>query len=166
MKPLYHYLKRSLYSLCPAFWDKHAKHKSKAKYVIAGIGTSLIDLVSLYIFHGIFQIGIVKAATFAFLCSFLLSFSLQKFWTFSNHHLSKKAFSKQLSLYILINFINININGAIMYLLVSRYGVWYLLSQVISGVIIGTANFVTYKFIIFRSSNKPYETDNQARTDR
>ena len=166
MKPLYYYLKRSLYSLCPSFWDKHVKHKSKAKYAIAGIGVSFIDLFSLYIFHGVFHVEIVRATTFAFLCSFLLSFSLQKFWTFSNHHISKKVFSKQLSLYVLINLINININGAIMYFLVNHYGIWYLISQVISGIVIGIVNFAAYKFVIFRSSNKPYEIDNQAGTNR
>lgn len=157
----YRRLKQYLYRLCPAFWDKHASHKAMAKYAIAGIGASSIDLLALYIFHGIMRLPIVTATSLAFLCSFLLSFNLQKFWTFSNRHRDKKAFSKQLGLYLLINFVNININGAAMYVLVNNYKVWYLLSQVLVGLGLGAANFIIYKFIIFRSSAKFYAPDNR-----
>ena len=160
MNIYYRRLKQRLYRLNPNFWDRRVRYKAVAKYAIAGIGASSIDLVALYIFHGVLEIRIITATSLAFLCSFMLSFNLQKFWTFSNRHSDKKAFSKQLGLYLSINFVNINVNGALMYVLVNNYKIWYLLSQVISGLIIGALNFLVYKFIIFRSSAKNYAPHN------
>ena len=49
-------------------------------------------------------------------------------------------------------FIGLNLNGALMHLLVNEYNVWYLLAQVIVSVVIGTYNFFIYRFIIFKKN--------------
>jgi hypothetical protein len=46
----------------------------------------------------------------------------------------------------------LNLNGLGMHLLVNRFQVWYILSQVIVNLAIAFYNYAVYKFIIFRSS--------------
>jgi putative flippase GtrA len=80
----------------------------------------------------------------------LVSFNLQKFWTFRNYRHDKVI--HQLFVYILNAFIGLNLNGLFMHILVNRYNIWYLLSQIIVNVVIGFWNFIVYKFIVFRTS--------------
>lgn len=57
-------------------------------------------------------------------------------------------------MYIVNAFITLNINGFLMHLLVDQYEIWYLFSQIVVNVIIGTYNFFIYRFIVFRKQNE------------
>ena len=41
-----------------------------------------------------------------------------------------------------------------MHLLVNQFGIWYLFSQVIVNLFLGSLNFFIYKFIIFRHDDE------------
>jgi len=122
--------------------------KSIFKFIIAGCFAGGTDLVALFLFHGIFKLEIVFSTSAAFILSFVVSFTLQKFWTFRNYNSARLV--RQIFLYVLTAFIGLNINGAAMHFLVNSLSVWYLLAQVIVNVFLGLVNFVVYKFIIFR----------------
>jgi len=122
--------------------------KSIIKFVIAGCFAGGTDLIFLYIFHGLLKMEIVLSTSIAFILSFLVSFTLQKYWTFRNFN-HNKVFN-QLFLYILNAVIGLNLNGLLMHLLVNRFNVWYLLSQVIVNLFLAIFNFIVYKFIIFK----------------
>ncbi len=126
------------------------RRKSVVKFFLAGASAGAVDLVALFVFHGLFHWGIVLATSAAFLFSFLVSFSLQKLWTFRNY--SQKRLPRQLILYFGAAFISMNINGFGMHVLVNGLGIWYLLSQIIVNIFLGVINFFTYKFIVFRKT--------------
>jgi putative flippase GtrA len=105
------------------------------------------DLIFLFIFHGLLHINLVLSTSVAFILSFLVSFTLQKFWTFRNY--SEDKVVHQLSLYVLNAFIGLNLNGTGMHLLVNKYAVWYMLAQIIVNLVLGVWNFFVYKFIVF-----------------
>lgn len=122
--------------------------KSIIKFIIAGSFAGGTDLVALFIFHGVFKWEIVFSTSAAFLLAFLVSFTLQKFWTFRNNYRSR--IFRQLLLYMLTAFIGLNINGVAMHFLVNSLSVWYILAQIIVNLFLGVLNFLIYKFIIFR----------------
>lgn len=143
-----HYPK--LYSLCE-------EHKSVVKFIIAGCSAAFVDLGLLYIFHGALSFGLVISTSLAFVLAFLISFSLQKFWTFRNYRQDKVV--GQLGLYILNALLGLYLNGLFMHLLVYRFQVWYLLAQVAVNLALGFWNFIIYKFIVFRPDK--YENNRQ-----
>jgi putative flippase GtrA len=126
--------------------------KSAVKFFFAGCFAGMTHLVFLAIFHGWFSWPIVLSTSIAFIGSFLVSFSLQKLWTFRDF--SQKRTISQFGMYILNAFIALNINGFLMHLLVDKYGVWYLFSQIIVNVSIGVGNFFIYRFIVFRKKHE------------
>ena len=142
-----------LYSICD-------RRKGIIKFFIAGGLAGGSDLILLFVFHGLLGWGIVFSTSAAFILSFLISFNLQKFWTFRNYGRDRMA--GQLFLYILNAVIGLNINGALMHLLVNSWSVWYLLAQVIVNLGLGAWNFLIYKFIIFKV--RPNEIDCQQKT--
>lgn len=126
------------------------RRKSIIKFFIAGAFAGTVDLIALFIFHGILKWGIVLSTSFAFIFSFMVSFSLQKLWTFRNY--SHKRLPRQLVLYFSAAFVSMNLNGLGMHILVIDLNVWYLLSQVMVNIVLGVINFFTYKFIVFRKT--------------
>ena len=135
-----HYFPK-IYCLCE-------KHKRVVKFFIAGSVAGISDLIFLYILHGLLKVEIVMSTSIAFILAFLISFTLQKFWTFRNY--SRQKMFNQLFLYILNAVIGLSLNGLFMHLLVNGCHVWYIFSQIIVNLLIGFLNFLIYKFIIFR----------------
>jgi len=124
------------------------KRKSVVKFFIAGSMAGGTDLAFLFLFHGIFHWPIVPSTSLAFIFSFLVSFTLQKFWTFRNFSQDKAA--SQFILYILNAIIGLNLNGYFMHLLVNKVNVWYILAQIIVNLAIGFYNYLIYKSIVFK----------------
>jgi len=132
-----------IYSFCEAY-------KSVIKFIVSGGSAGVTDLVLLFVFHDPLRMGLVISTSLAFILSFLVSFSLQKFWTFRNYGENKML--GQLMIYLANAFVGLSFNGALMHLLVNRYSVWYILAQIIVNLIIGFWNFIIYKFIIFKKT--------------
>ncbi len=129
-----------------------APKKSIIKFLIAGSIAGSTDLILLFIFHGVIGWHIVPSTSLAFLFSFLISFYLQKKWTFKENY-TKKG-SKQFILYFLNAFLSLNINGLAMHLLVNEWNILYLLAQIIVNLVLGSLNYIIYKTIIFRNDQE------------
>ncbi len=136
----------------PKLYRVCENRKSEIKFFFAGASAAFINLLFLIIFHGWFKWGLVLSTSLAFLLSFFLSFTLQKFWTFRNYHYDRITI--QFALYIINALIGLSVNGYLMYFLVNRWGLWYLLAQVVVNVLIGLYNFFIYNFVIFRKKIK------------
>lgn len=128
------------------------KYKVYIKYLISGGTATFIDLFLLFIFHSIFDISIVPAATLAFLMAFFVSFYLQKFWTFRDN--SKEKIGKQGILYFIVAAANLGVNAIGMYFLAEVLHVWYLLAQIIMCGAIAFYSFLIYNFLIFNKTEK------------
>lgn len=140
---------RNYFSRCfPKTYCFCDNRKSIVKFVIAGSSAGIADLAFLFLFHGILKWPIVLSTSLAFVSSFMISFTLQKFWTFRNFSQAKVA--SQFILYILNAIICLNLNGFFMHLLVTEYQVWYILAQIIVNLTISSYNFLVYNSIIFK----------------
>lgn len=93
----------------------------------------------------------------AFIVAFMISFGAQKLWTFRNY--SQTKLPRQLILYIINAFVSLALNGLAMHYLVNNLKLWYLLAQIMVNLVLGTINFINYKYIIFRSDNHENKID-------
>lgn len=133
----------------PHLFNFCERRKAIVKFFIAGGFAGVIDLIALFFFHDVFGWEILSSTSAAFILAFVVSFSLQKIWTFRNY--SHKKLPRQLVLYFAGTFVSLNLNALGMYWLVNNLEVWYLLSQLIVDLCLGILNFFNYKFIVFRS---------------
>jgi putative flippase GtrA len=132
----------------PVFYSFCDSRKSFLKFFLAGCFSGGLDILLLFILHGLFGVGLVFATSLAFMLTFFMSFFLQKRWTF--RQFSHEHTGKQLPVYLANAFLGLNLNGLLMHLLVLRLGFWYILSQMIVNLVIGFYNFFIYKYLIFR----------------
>ena len=124
--------------------------KQIATYLISGGIAAFMNLSLLYIFTELFYFWYVTSASIAYISAFGVSFTLQKFLTFKDHKID--GIHKQLSLYFLVMLINLTLNALFVYILVEYFGIWYMLAQIVSGLVIAVESFFVYKLLIFRRS--------------
>ena len=123
------------------------KRKIIIKYLLAGSTAAFVDLALLYFFVKVIHFHYLVSATLAFAVAIFVSFYLQKFWTFRDD--SREDLYKQLSQYVAVGLFNLGVNAGLMYLLVDKLFVWFMLAQVISAGTIALESFILYKFFIF-----------------
>lgn len=117
------------------------------RFIIAGSLGAITDLTILYILTDIWGVWYVFSTIVAFSMAFIVSFILQKFWTFKNY--SKSAIRKQVPIYFVTALINVVVNTYLVFFLVHYQHVHYLLAQVITSCFIAVSSFVIYNKIIF-----------------
>ena len=123
------------------------KYKIYIKYVISGCTGAFVNLATLFILTEFANIYYMVSAVIAFLVSLSVGFNLQKRWTFQDNN--KKVF-KQVALYFVITSTNLLINMALLYFLVEKLDVWYMLAQVIIYGSLSVFSFIMYKFLVFK----------------
>lgn len=117
------------------------------KYTLAGGVATIANLISLYIFHDLFEIKIVIATSLSFMVAFIVSFFLQKFWTFKN---KQRSYIKQISYYLIINLVNFFANASLMVWLVNHLRVNYIISQILVSGGLGITSYLLYKYLVFK----------------
>ena len=106
-------------------------------------------MVSIYVLTDIFHVWYVVSSIIAFTITFLVSFSMQKFWTFREKTISRIPVQGSLSL--MLGGLNFVLNVILIYILVDFLHISYLIAQVIIYAFFGALDFFIYKLVIFKS---------------
>lgn len=118
------------------------------KYIFSGGIASAVMFGTLIFFHEILGVWYLYSSTLAFVLAFIVSFLLQKLWTFADHRAADSP--RQLALFLIVSLANLGLNGLGMFVLVGKMGVWYLLAQFFV-----TAGIATWSFFIYRIIFRP-----------
>ncbi len=138
-------------SLRHGFDNSVGKYPVAAKivrYIIAGGSAAVINIGLLYVFTEIFHTWYVTSEIIAFAFAFVVSFILQKFWTFEDK--SMQLAHQQLLLYFVVAMINLVINALLIYLFVEYLHVHYILSQIIIAALVAIESYFVYQIFIFK----------------
>lgn len=125
------------------------------RFLISGGSAATVDIAVLWILEEKFDMWYLTASVLAFLVAFLVSFFLQKFWTFRDAN--KEGMHRQMVVYFTVSVINLCLNTLLMYVFVDWFGIWYILSQVIVSLMIACMSFFIYRRIFSRNeTTHPY----------
>ncbi len=113
------------------------------RFLITGSSGAALNIGLLFIFTEFFGWWYLVSATAAFLLSIIFGFSAHKLWTFKDS--STDRIPGQFSIYFGLMLFNLIANGAILYTIVEKFGVWYILGQAITSIIIAIWSFFAYK---------------------
>lgn len=116
--------------------------------------TGLVGIsVNLTVFHLLYIAGVpyLIGSAFGLLVAMSVTFTMQKFWTFQDH--ARAHAGTQFVAYLLLGLANLALNSGIVYVLVSRFQIWYLLAQSIGAIVVAADSFFIYRTYIFRSAN-------------
>ena len=118
-----------------------------ARYIVAGGTAALVNLATLYILTEWLDWWYLFSSIVAFGIAFIVSFNLQKFWTFKEKSLNR--LQRQFIFYLLVILSNLAINTFLLYLLVEKFSLPYLIAQIITGGLLAIFSFSIYHRIFF-----------------
>lgn len=119
------------------------------RFLISGGSAAAVDLIFLYFFTDVLHIWYVLGTILAFCIAFIVSFMLQKYWTFLNH--DHDMIPTQLTYYFCISLINLGLNTVLVYFFVDKVGQHYLVAQILTSGILAIESYFIYKHFIFKT---------------
>lgn len=124
-----------------------ARHAQLLRFLISGGTAFLANIVLIYLCTELLAIWYLISSIIAFVGAFVVSFSMQKFWTFKNREADRMK--KQLGMSLLLALANLGINTLLMYALVEHAHMHYLSAVVLATLLIAVETYFVYKYIIF-----------------
>ncbi|MDO8569170.1 MAG: GtrA family protein [bacterium] len=117
------------------------------RYLVSGGSATVIALVLLYTFTEWLGLWYIFSVILAFIITFLVSFTLQKFWVFEEG--SRDRIVMQGGAFLTIALMNLGINTLGMFVLVSKLHVWYMLAEVLVLASIAIENYFLQRNLVF-----------------
>lgn len=119
-------------------------------YVIFGILTTIVNLISYYFFSNIMSINYLISNMISWIISVLFAYITNKFYVFNSKDTSKDIIIKEF-----IKFVNCRLTSGIiemilLFLLVDMLAVNDIISKLVIGVIVVILNFIFSKLFVFK----------------
>ena len=117
------------------------------RYVFVGAAAFVADAGALWLVSDLLHIYYLIAAAVAFIFGLFVNYVLSKLFVFKQQKESKV---KEFIAYGIIGVIGLGLTEVLMFLFTETAGIHYMLSKVISAVIVLMWNFAARKFILYR----------------
>jgi putative flippase GtrA len=118
------------------------------RFIISGTIGAVTDLFLLWLFTTVLGVWYLTSAVVAFVLSFIVSFFLQKIWTFKNREAGKTHI--QAGVYLFITLCNLGVNTILVYSFVEYLSFHYLIAQIAASILIAFESFFAYREIVFK----------------
>ena len=105
----------------------------------------VIDYVLLYFCTEFLHIHYLISSIISFTVSVIFNYILSIKWVFD---VKKKQDVKDFVIFIILSVIGLGINSLIMYVMVEKFGVYYMLSKIVSTAVVMVYNFITRKIFV------------------
>ena len=131
--------------------DFVSKVKLGTRFLFSGGTAFIVNLGLLYFLVDVLGWWYLGASLASFSVAIIVSFIMQKFWTFRDGVLQRTP--AQFGFFALIAIFNSGLNVWLMYVFVDWTGIHYLLAQVFSsGLIAGWSFFAYFRFVFNKSA--------------
>lgn len=118
------------------------------RYLISGGTAAASNFITLFLLVHFGGMYYLYASILAFIMSIAVSFTMQKFWTFRDRPVHDVH--AQFARYLIVILSNLLLNTALIYLLVEKFGVWYLFAQILATAVIAVTGYFGYRHFVFR----------------
>lgn len=118
------------------------------RFVISGGSAAVVHLSVLWFLTDILDLWYLISGVVAFLVAFVVSFLMQKYWTFKNRSVDK--IKTQTGTYFFIAVFNLGLNTFMLYLFVEIFHVHYLLAQLVIGAVVAVWSYFAYSHFVFK----------------
>jgi len=117
------------------------------RYLISGGTAAMSNVAILFLLVQFAHLHYLQASILAYLMAIVVSFTLQKFWTFQNKQ--THDVQSQFARYTAVVLINLALNTLLMYILVTHMDVWYIFAQILTTSVVAVTGYFGYKHFVF-----------------
>lgn len=126
------------------------KYKSILMYLFFGICTTVINIVTYWMFYISLDFPNVLSTIFSWIISVLFAYITNKLWVFESRSFGKKVLVREIATFFGARFISGIIDLAIMFLFVDMLLFPAMIIKFISNIFVVIFNYVTSKVVIFK----------------
>ena len=117
------------------------------RYIFVGGTAFIVDFFFLYFFSDICGIYYLISAVFSFIISVLVNYVMSTRWVFNQDNIENKVL--EFNLFILISTIGLVFTEILLYFFTDIVGLYYLLSKIISAIIVLFWNFLARRVMFY-----------------
>lgn len=117
------------------------------RYIFVGGTAFVVDFFFLYFFSDICGIYYLISAVLSFIISVLVNYILSTKWVFNQNNIENKVL--EFNLFILISTIGLIFTEILLYLFTDIIGLYYLISKIISAIIVLFWNFLARRVMFY-----------------
>ena len=118
------------------------------RYTIVGGIAYIVDFGSLYLLTEFGGLHYLLSAMIAFILGLITNYSLSIIWVFARRRVTKVQL--EFTIFTLIGVVGLVLTELFMWLFTGIFGIFYLISKILTGAIVYLWNFSARKFILFR----------------
>ena len=118
------------------------------RYVFVGGAAFIVDFGSLFILTDFFGIYYLISAAIAFILGLIVNYALSISWVFNNRKLDNLTL--EFGVFSLIGIVGLGLNEVFIWFFTAEVGFYYLISKIISAVIVLFWNFFARKYVLFK----------------
>ncbi|MFM1525562.1 MULTISPECIES: GtrA family protein [Helcococcus] len=128
----------------------HEKYKGIILYIFFGGITTLINIVSYYLFYNVFNVSNVTSNIIAWFLSVIFAFVTNKIWVFNSKSWDAKIAIKELVSFISVRLLTGVFDTSVMYIGVDLFKFNSLIMKILSNLIVLISNYIGSKLFIFK----------------
>jgi len=117
-----------------------------AKFVVAGVITTLIDWAIYFVLCHFFLMDPLIAQLFSFVASTAVSYYINTLWVFDTT--KNKTKQRLVAEFFFFSFCGLAITEVLLFLMIERMGVNYMVAKVIATAVVMVFNYVTRKMFL------------------
>lgn len=117
------------------------------RYIFVGGTAFIVDFFFLYFFSDILGIYYLISAVFSFIISVLVNYIMSTKWVFNPDNIENKVL--EFNIFILISSIGLVFTEILLYIFTDIMGIYYLLSKIISAIIVLFWNFLARRVMFY-----------------
>ena len=124
------------------------------RYGFVGGAAFIVDYGALFLLTEVFGLHYLLSATISFILGLITNYLLSISWVFNNRTMGNRW--AEFTVFAIIGIIGLGLNALIMYLCTDKMGIHYMLSKIISTILVFFWNFFARKIVLFKkNSNHP-----------
>lgn len=118
------------------------------RYVFVGGAAFIVDFFSLFLLTDYFGIYYIISAALAFILGLVTNYLLSIKWVFNQRNIDNKTI--EFSLFAFIGIIGLGLNEIFIWFFTSKLSIYYMISKIITAIIILFWNFFARKLTLFQ----------------
>lgn len=117
------------------------------RYLFVGGFAFLVDFFLLYFFSEFCGIYYLISAILSFIISLIVNYVLSTFWVFNKNQIDNKV--AEFGVFALIGVVGLGFTEIFLYLFTDVFGLYYMLSKIITTAIVMFWNFLARRFMFY-----------------
>ena len=130
------------------------KYKDVIPYAVFGVLTTLVNIVSYWVFAHPLHLPVMASTIFAWVLSVLFAYLTNRKWVFHSEAVGAKAIAKEIASFFGCRVGTELIDLAAMFIFVDKLNLNDMVIKTIANIIVIIVNYVASKFVIFKHQEK------------